>query len=132
MTPEFGGMSLRMFGSLLVVLGLILLLFYLARRLRLRGEPRSAHVPQMRLLGTLSIAPKRALALVEFSDKWLIVGIGAENVNLITTLDRPPLMEPDQDVLRKGTGFQDFLSGTGILHSWKKSRETSSTDDASQ
>jgi len=99
-----------MFGSLLLVLGLILALFYLSRRLRLRGSSHSSHVPRMRLLGTLNIAPKRALALVEFSGKWMIVGIGAENVNLITTLDRPPDMEKDSNPER-GTGFQEYLSG---------------------
>jgi flagellar biosynthetic protein FliO len=121
-----------MFGSLLVVVGLILLLFYLSRRLRLRGSSHSSHIPQMRLLGTLNIAPKRALALVEFSDKWLIVGIGAENISLITTMDRPPSTLQAQDVLGKGTGFHDFLPGAGIRTPWNKNRETSSTDDASQ
>lgn len=131
MTPEFGGMSLRMFGSLLLVLGLILVLFYLSRRLRLRGSSHSSQVPQMRLLGTLNLAPKRALALVEFSNKWMIVGIGAENVNLITTLDRPPETEEDRN-LKKGTGFQEYLYGAGILQPCKKGGGATSRDDASQ
>jgi len=124
-------MSMRMFGSLLLVLGLILALFYLSRRLRLKGSSRSSHVPQMRLLGSLSIAPKRSLALVEFSDKWMIVGIGAENVNLITILDRPPDTQEDQNP-KKETGFQEYLSGAGILHSLKKAGAATSRDDASQ
>jgi flagellar protein FliO/FliZ len=84
--------SLKMIGSLMVVLGLILGLFYALRRLRFRpfqGGPSR----QMRLIATLNLAPKRALSLVELNDQWLIVGVGAESVRLITRMERPPETE---------------------------------------
>lgn len=120
MTSELGGMSLRMFGSLLAVLGLIMLLFHLARRLRFKTVSRPFPAPQMRLLGTLNIAPKRALALVEFSDQWLIVGVGAESVRLLLKMERVPAGEQDHgpEPQRK-KGFRDFLPGAGLLHPFK-------------
>lgn len=123
MTSELGGMSLKMFGSLLAVLGLIMLLFYAAKRLRLRSFSHSSHIPEMRLLGTLSIAPKRTLALVEFSGQWLIVGVGGESVSLILQMDRPPAAEQDHGQgMRKGKSFQDFFPGTGLFHNWRNDR----------
>lgn len=121
-----------MFGSLVVVVGVILLLFYLARRLRLRSSFHSTQVPEMRLLGTLNIAPKRALALVEFSDQWLIVGIGAESIRLITRMDRPPAAEgEDVPAQPKGKSFQDIFPMSGLLQQWKKPKR-SRNDRASQ
>jgi flagellar protein FliO/FliZ len=84
--------TLKMIGSLMVVLGLILGLFYALRRLRFRpfqGGPSR----QMRLISTLNLAPKRALSLVELNDQWLIIGVGAESVRLITRMDRPAQSE---------------------------------------
>ncbi len=123
MSSELGTISLRMVGSLVAVLGLILLLFYAAKRLRLRSSSAGSHIPQMRLLGTLSLAPKRTLALVEFSDQWLIVGVGAESVSLISKMDRPAAAEQDHAPSeRKGKNFQELLSGAGLLHPWRNDR----------
>jgi len=112
---------LRMFGSLMVVLGLIMLLFYLARRLRLKTFSRSSRIPQMRLLGTLSLAPKRALALVEFSDQWLIVGVGAESVSLLLKMERITGAEPEHGMdMREEKGFRDFLPRSALFQPWKR------------
>lgn len=112
---------MRMFGSLMVVLGLIMLLFYLAKRLRLKTFSRSSPIPEMRLLGTLSLAPKRALALVEFSGQWLIVGVGAESVSLLLKMERVPGAEPEPGMeMREEKGFRDFLPGAALLQPWKR------------
>jgi flagellar biosynthetic protein FliO len=108
-----------MVGSLAMVLGLILVLFYAVKRFR----PRSFHstqVPEMRLLGTLNLAPKRALALVELRDQWMVVGVGTDSVTLVTKMDRPPEPEPEEaPVRRSGRNFQSFLQQSGLRQSWK-------------
>ncbi len=43
----------------------------------------------MRVLSSLSIAPKRSIALVEIRDEWLVVGVGTDSVTLLTRMDRP-------------------------------------------
>jgi flagellar biosynthetic protein FliO len=113
-------MSLRMVGSLMAVLGLILLLFYLAKRLRLRRSSGFSQVPEMCLLGTLTLAPKRALALVEFSGQWLIVGVGTESVTLISSMEKPPAAEEHgRAAAQKGKTFQELFAMTGLLHPWR-------------
>jgi flagellar biosynthetic protein FliO len=119
LSPELAGASLKMVGSLAMVLGLILVLFYAVKRFR----PRSFHstqVPEMRLLGTLNLAPKRALALVELRDQWMVVGVGTDSVTLVTKMDRPPEPEPEEaPVRRSGRNFQSFLQQSGLRQSWK-------------
>jgi flagellar biosynthetic protein FliO len=99
---ELGMASLKMIGSLMIVLGLIIGLFYALKRLRFRTF-QAGPTRQMRLITTLNLAPKRALALVELNDQWFIIGVGAESVRLITQMDRPPESE--------GTGVADSANG---------------------
>ena len=89
MAADFGHASIKMAGSLVFILALILCIFFLVKRLRL-GSLALNNYPEMRLIGRLTLAPKRSIALVEICDQWLIVGIGTENVTLISKLDSRP------------------------------------------
>ncbi|MBW2015420.1 MAG: flagellar biosynthetic protein FliO [Deltaproteobacteria bacterium] len=118
MATDFGGAALKMVGSLILVLGLILLFSYWLKRLRTGGLWSSRNMPSLRLLGTLSLAPKRALALVEVCGHWYVLGLGTENVTLISEI------EPSQDLMngpgggitpQKGEGFQAVLRNAGLL-----------------
>ena len=119
MEAEFGGALLKMAGSLMLVLGLMVCLFYVLKRLR----PRSFHLgnyPQMRLIGSLNLAPKRTLALVELCDQWLVVGVGTESVSLIAKMDRPPeVTDAGASVSRNGRSFHSFLEGSGLREQWR-------------
>ncbi len=71
----------------------------------------------MRILGTLNLAPKRAVALVEICDQWLIIGIGTENVSFISKLDRPPEADASDFGLSSGEKkFHSFLENIGLRH----------------
>ena len=109
METDFGIAAIKMGGSLIIIMALILLLYYLLRRFRLNSFSQG-DIPPMRLLGTLNIAPKRAIAMVEICNQWLVVGIGAENINLLTKLERPPAEDKHeyQHKSRGGT-FQSLL-----------------------
>ena len=109
MNAEFGSMSLKMAGSLILILGLIISLFYVLKHLRLGSMSRSRY-PEMRILGTMTLAPKRAVALVEICDQWLVVGVGTENVTLLSKLDRPPpTNDADTHSSDNMGSFQSFL-----------------------
>ena len=124
MDADFGSLSMKMAGSLLLVLGLIISLFYILRRLRL-GSLSLNRYPEMRILGTLNLAPKRAIALVEICDQWLIVGVGTENVTLLSRLDRPP---QDNDVDTRPTGnVESFKSLLQNKRPWQRNKKTTNT-----
>jgi flagellar biosynthetic protein FliO len=88
LTDGLGMLSMKMFLSLLLMLGLIYALYFIMKRLKI-GPLTGGRPAPMRLLGTLSLAPKRGIALVEVCGQWLVVGIGAESVSLISKVERP-------------------------------------------
>lgn len=83
-----------------MVLGLIVCLFYVFKKIRF-GPAATAGLARMRLLSTLSLAPKRTVALVEIRDQWLVVGVGTDAVTLLTSMPRP------EDADRPDTGRSD-------------------------
>ncbi len=85
---DFTVNALKTAGSLLLILGLIVCLFYVLRRLRF-GSATPLSLSRMRVLTTLSLAPKRSIAIVEILDEWLVVGVGTDSVTLLTRIDRP-------------------------------------------
>ena len=107
---------LKMLGSLVLVIGLIVVLFFLARKVRWRvaGPGRTA---RMQLVETLAIAPRRWVALVEIRDQWLILGVGQEDVRLLSQLPRP--VEGETMERRPGSheGFQSILK-RNMIKGW--------------
>ena len=98
-----------MAGSLLVVLGLIVCLFYVLKKIRF-GPTAAAGLARMRLLSTLSLAPKRTVALVEVRDQWLVVGVGTNAVTLLTSMPRPEDTDrPDTARSDRKTSFRSLL-----------------------
>ena len=108
------------------MLGLIFALVFILKRLKL-GALSGNRFPPMRLLGHLSLAPKRGIALVEVCDQWFVIGIGAENVNLISKVDRPACGNlPITGGAGSGNVFQSILENIGLP------RKNSGTTDTRQ
>lgn len=106
---DFGSAAIRMIGSLILILGVIVCIFYLIKRVRL-GALTMGKTARMRLVSTLSLAPKRSVALVEVGGRWLVLGVGAENVSLLSEFDEPPRGVLDEGAaLPEGAGFQRVL-----------------------
>jgi flagellar biosynthetic protein FliO len=111
---EFGAESARMVGSLVLIIGLIIGAYLFMKRFRLGGVTGSSG-PDMRILGTLNLAPKRAVALVEIGDQWLVLGVGTESVSLLSKMERPLMQEgvPSDHEARKES-FLSVLRGKGM------------------
>jgi flagellar biosynthetic protein FliO len=108
--------ALKMLGSLILVIGLIVTLFYLARKVRGRvaGPGRTA---RMQLIETLTIAPRRLVVLVEIRDQWLILGVGTEEVRLLSQLQRPVENEAVERHSGAHDGFQSILK-RNMIKGW--------------
>ena len=84
---DVGGMYIQMFGSLLLVLGLMLGLAYVAKRFlpkQLVGATQGDH---LKLVQSLSLGPKRYVSLIEADGQRILVGVTEEQINLIKVLD---------------------------------------------
>lgn len=107
-----GGMgeaSIKMFGTLLLVVGVIVLVFYIMKRFRLVPF-QGGKEARMRLLGTLHLAPKRLVALVEVCGEWLVLGVGTESISLLSKVDPSAATEGNT-----AGGSADGLSFEGAL-----------------
>lgn len=119
MTAEFGSATIKMIGYLVLIVGLIICLAYGLKRFRPGGLSRGRS-PVMKLIGTLNLAPKRAVALIEVCDQWLLIGVGTESVNLISKVESPPTGESTGSVDAGGEkGFQSVLRNKSLLQAWK-------------
>jgi flagellar biogenesis protein FliO len=77
---------LQMLGALAVVLGLLLLSLHGFKRWRARMGGGLAG-SQIQVLDVRTLAPKSAVALVEVAGQWLLLGIGANSVELLTRVE---------------------------------------------
>lgn len=87
---DMGLASLKMGAALLLVIGVIFGLYYLSRKIR-DGRFSLNRYSAMRVIGSLSLAPKRSIALVEVCDEWLVLGIGTESITLLRRIEDPPV-----------------------------------------
>ncbi len=108
---DMGVATFKMLGSLALVIGLILLITYGIRRLRF-GASSFQGVQRMRVLGTLTLAPKRSIALVEVCGELLLLGVGTDNVRLLSKIEgvgRAGLEEQGKE--SNGGDFLSILKG---------------------
>jgi flagellar biosynthetic protein FliO len=101
--------AIKTAGSLLLVLGLIICLFYFLKKMRF-GSSSTPGAARLRLISSLSVAPKRSVALLELRDQWLVVGIGTESVTLLSQMNRPDdINEAIMDESEKTRSFGSLL-----------------------
>ena len=111
---DMGVTTLKMLGSLVLVIGLILVVTYGIRRLRFGASPFQGG-PKMRVLGTLTLAPKRSIALIEVCGELLLLGVGTENVTLISKIEDIEDQEAGGQIdQRRGGNFLSILKGKRV------------------
>jgi flagellar biogenesis protein FliO len=101
---------------LMVIFALMTLFFFIIRRVK-GGKFSKGKPSVMKNLATLHLAPKRSLALVEVCGHWLLVGVGSENVSLISKIDKPCDGSQYEGILpQEGSIFDSFLLKAGLKH----------------
>lgn len=78
--------TLKTFGALALVLGVVLLLYAASRR-GLGLLPRG-HAQQIEVLETRSLGPKKGLCLVRVRGEEYLLGLGGDRVELISRLGK--------------------------------------------
>jgi flagellar protein FliO/FliZ len=83
--PDLVGGLAKTFGSLIIVIGIILVLYYLAGRfLKL---PQGGAFRYIRVVETRHLAPKKSLLLVEVGGEYLLLSSSGEGVNFIKKVE---------------------------------------------
>lgn len=74
--------------ALVLVVGLILLLSWLAKRMPGLGGGGAAN-PALRIVGSLALGPRDRLVVVEVGDTQLLLGVGSGGTRTLHTLEQP-------------------------------------------
>lgn len=83
--PELAGSLAQMVGSLVLVIGIILILYYLAGRFL--KVPNGNPFRYIRVVETRHLAPKKSLLLVEVGGEYLLLSDSGEGVNFIKQVE---------------------------------------------
>ncbi len=100
--------------SLLLVVGVIVLLSYLVKRLNLQSRAGSGAV---RIISVVSIGAKDKLLLVEVGEEQLLLGSSPGNVQKLHLLEKPIDIHPKSEPV---SGERNFLS---VLSSVRKGQQ---------
>lgn len=96
-----GGSVLRMIGSLLVVLGLIYLAYALVPRWnKFVNKLALKSGKKIQVIECTAIAPKRNLCLVKIGEETMLLGVTAQSINYLASIDA------------NADSFQDTISRT--------------------
>jgi len=83
---DMAGSFARMLGSLVLVVGIILILYYLAGRY-LKLPQAGSPFGYIRVVETRHLAPKKSLVLVEVGGEYLLLSNSGEGVNFIKQVE---------------------------------------------
>jgi flagellar protein FliO/FliZ len=83
--PELVGSIAQMVGSLILVIGIILIIYYLAGRFM--KIPQGGGFRYIRVVETRHLAPKKSLVLVEVGGEYLLLSNSGEGVNFIKQVE---------------------------------------------
>lgn len=80
--------ALKLFAGTAIVVGIMLLLYYLNRRGAMFLEARNAG--KIKIVETRGVGGKKALCLVEIRGEMILLGLGNERIDLLHHFDTPP------------------------------------------
>ncbi len=93
-SAQGNGMStmtiLNVFGSLLIVLGLLFGLAWLYKKLAIK-LPGSSHI---KIVSSVMLGPRERLLVIEVQGKQRVLGVTANQINMLFELDQPLIDEP--------------------------------------
>jgi len=107
--PDALSSTLQMLTALAVVLGGLLVVFYLVKRF-LRKDAGGLGNPLIRVIASQYIGVKKNIAMVEIPGTVLVLGVSNDNISLLTKIEDPSIVEAiRQDTSRLAPSFSDHL-----------------------
>ena len=107
--PDPISTTLQMLMALAVVVGALLVAFYVIKRF-LKRDGGGAGNPLIRILASQYIGIKKNIALVEVPGAVLVLGISNDRISLLTKIEDQDLLNGIKDnTLRNAVSFSDHL-----------------------
>ncbi len=78
--------------SLAAVIGLMIAVVYVMKKFLFGGHVSSSSVVEMSVIGTMTLHPKRSIAVIKVMNKVLIVGVSEEGMQTLGELTDPAML----------------------------------------
>lgn len=102
---SYGSSVLQMLLGLLFVVGMIFAVVWLMKKVGYQGYTSSGHIT---IKSTLALSSKDKILLLEVGEEQLLVGLSANGIQHIKTLDKP-LLESSDSTSASSTLFSEKL-----------------------
>lgn len=115
--PSWFLAGLKMLTALALVLGALLLLYVLGKRLMLRHLGGTGERP-MRILSSTPLGPKKSLCMVQIPGMVLVLGLTGDRISLLARLkDLSPVREKEPPMEGPAPSFPEHLRRwtTGVV-----------------
>jgi flagellar protein FliO/FliZ len=112
-SPDMISTALKMLSSLAVILGALLGLFYLARRMLNRNAAVGGE-KLVRVLANTYMGAKKSITLVEVPGAILVLGVTGENISLLARIEDREIVER----VRRPEGERSSPSFADQLQRW--------------
>lgn len=107
MRPDLGTQLVQVLGGLGVVLAMVMVLAWLAKRVT---HSRMSGTHGLRLLGGLSVGAKERIILVQAGDTQLLIGVAPGSLQTLHVLDEPIQVQEKTDAVASDNGFGQKLA----------------------
>ena len=98
----------------MAMFALMILFLFIVKRAK-GGSFSMGKSPVLKNIATLSLGPKKSLALIEVYGQWILVGVGSENISLISKMDKPSDYDQhEKTITQEGNVFDSFLTRAGL------------------
>ncbi|MBW2307931.1 MAG: flagellar biosynthetic protein FliO [Deltaproteobacteria bacterium] len=87
MVPDTLGSITRMVSSLAIVIGTILLVTVLFRRLTACGTPLGNKFKLIRTITSMPISPKKSIAMVDVAGEIIVIGITSQQISMLYKIE---------------------------------------------
>lgn len=109
-SPDLTFAAIKMVFALALILGILWAIHRWSRRSLTAGHSVSRG-RWIKVLGNHYLGPKKSIAVVQVPGTVLVVGVGTEQVNLLTRIDDPEVLSQlaGQDEMNAGRSFREQL-----------------------
>jgi flagellar protein FliO/FliZ len=110
MQSDFAFSMIKMLSALALVLGLMLVLFYLIKKTWWRGSGFGRN-SIIRVLAHQTLGPRKAIAVVNVAGEYIVVGFGKDHLSMLGKVESPEAIEIllSLDKQREGKQFAGIL-----------------------
>ncbi len=95
--PDFVTMITRMVSALAIILGAMMLVLYLLKKIYLPRKSLFAHERAVRIVETLHLGPKKSVALIKAGEDHILLGLTSQSITFLSKIDIPDEQAPSAE-----------------------------------